>query len=313
MNVLSLFSGVGGFDLGLERAGFTVSGQAEADDKAASVLRRHWPDVQFFNDVKEVNKHNVEITPDLICGGFPCQDLSLAGRRAGLGGARSGLWWEFHRIIEELTPQFVLIENVPGLLSSNRGQDMAAVVGSLAQSGYCVEWRVLDSRFFGVPQRRRRVFIAGHLGGPSGRSLLFESERVSGNSSKSQDEKQEATVGTLTGSATGGWRFGADEAAAGHLIPAYRAFHLYQDPISSPFSPALGATSGGMGVSAPEQEVRRLTPRECERLQGFQDDWTALADNGKKIADTHRYRFMGNAVTVPVVKWLGRRLQAAAQ
>src|SRR5579875_134000 len=171
----SLFAGIGGFDLGADRAGWRCAWQVEIDRRCVEVLARHWPEVERFGDVRAVGAHNLAPV-DLICGGFPCQDLSVAGRRAGLAGSRSGLWWEFYRIVAELRPAWVVVENVPGLLSSNRGRDMGTILASLGDLGYGWAYRVLDAQWFGVPQRRRRVFIVGHLGDYSATQVLLEPE-----------------------------------------------------------------------------------------------------------------------------------------
>jgi len=172
----SLFSGIGGFDLGLERAGMSCAWQCEIDKKAGQVLETHWPHVRRYTDVRQIGYDTLEPV-DLICGGFPCQDLSVAGKRAGLAGGRSGLWWEFHRILGELLPRWVIIENVPGLLSSHGGRDMGLLLGALAQLGYGWAYRVLDAQYFGVAQRRRRVFIVGCLGDwQRAAQVLFERE-----------------------------------------------------------------------------------------------------------------------------------------
>ncbi len=178
----SLFSGIGGIDLGLDRAGWTCAWQVEIDRECQRVLERHWPDVPRFDDVRSVGA--AELAPvDLVCGGFPCQDVSVAGRRAGLAGSRSGLWHEFHRVLAELSPRWVLVENVPGLLSSHDGRDFAGVTGGLVELGYGVAWRVLDAQHFGVPQRRRRVFVVGHLGEPwsAAAEVLLEPESCDGD------------------------------------------------------------------------------------------------------------------------------------
>ena len=177
MKFISLFSGIGGFDLAFERADMECVAVCEIDKNAQSVLRRHFPKAELFDDVRKVGKEtHGRKTIDLVCGGFPCQDVSIAGRRAGLAGERSGLWFEFARIIDEIEPRWVIIENVPGLLSSNKGQDFAAIIQWLAERGYGVAWRVLDAQFFGVPQRRRRVFIVASFGNGSAAEVLFESE-----------------------------------------------------------------------------------------------------------------------------------------
>ena len=176
----SLFSGIGGFDLGLERAGWRVIWQVEANPFRRRILKRHWPDVELRGDI--ATDTNGLARPDLICGGFPCQDVSVAGNRAGLDGERSGLWYEYLRVVRELRPAWVLIENVPGLLSSHEGKDFEIVVSGLAECGYGVAWRLLDSQNWGVPQRRRRMFIVGHLGAPCPIEVLFESEGGVGDS-----------------------------------------------------------------------------------------------------------------------------------
>jgi len=153
----SLFSGAGGLDAGFHNAGFTCRWQVELDRTCRSVLARHWPQVPRFSDVRAVGPHNL-CPVDVIVGGFPCQNLSTAGNRAGLAGEKSGLWWEMLRVIRELRPRFVVWENVAGLLSSDGGRDLRRVCGSLAEHGYFGLVRTLDAQHFGVPQRRRRLF-----------------------------------------------------------------------------------------------------------------------------------------------------------
>lgn len=159
MNVIELFAGIAGFGLGLERAGMTVVAQVEIDPKARAVLSRHWPDTPRFDDVRTFGRKDFGGSVDLIAGGFPCQDVSLAGRRAGLAGERSGLFFEFLRVVDEFRPMWVVIENVPGLLSSNGGRDIQIVIDSLTQIGYTVDVDIKDAQEFGVAQRRRRVFL----------------------------------------------------------------------------------------------------------------------------------------------------------
>lgn len=165
---VSLFAGVGGFDLALQRAGVKVVASVEIDTKAQGVLRQHFPDSTILGDVSGVTGEQLiqaGFNPrgGIITGGFPCQDLSVAGKRAGLAGKRSGLFWEICRILDESGSETIILENVPGLLSSNNGRDMAVVIEALVKRGYRVGWRVLDAQYFGVPQRRRRVFIVGCL------------------------------------------------------------------------------------------------------------------------------------------------------
>lgn len=228
LTVGSLFTGIGGLDLGLERAGMRVVWQCEADAWRRGILARHWPHVACGTDVREWARDGDEHCgrdsggercgnstaggpgertgfPDLICGGFPCQDLSVAGRRAGLhAGARSSLFFEFARIADTLRPRWLLIENVPGLLSSHRGRDFAVVLATLAEIGYGVAWRVLDSRYFGVAQRRRRVFIVGYLGASGPEPFLPFLEGGARDSEASGEEGQDAAVASLCGIGSGG-------------------------------------------------------------------------------------------------------------
>jgi len=150
----SLFAGIGGFDLGLERSGMECRWQVEIDPFCQKVLRKHWPDVPKYEDVRDVGKHNLEAV-GLVAGGFPCQDISNAGKRAGIQGQRSGLWSEYHRIICELQPRYVLVENVAALLV--RGMDV--VLGDLASCGYDAEWDYIPAAAFGAPYCRDRVFV----------------------------------------------------------------------------------------------------------------------------------------------------------
>jgi DNA (cytosine-5)-methyltransferase 1 len=156
MNFGSLFSGIGGLDLGLERAGMTCKWQVEINEFCTKVLTKHWPDVPKFRDIRECGG-NLEPV-DLICGGFPCQDVSVAGKRAGIEGKRSGLWSEFARIIRILRPRYVLVENVPGLLSAGFGR----VLGDLAEGGYDAEWSCLRAVDHGPPHRRERLFCVAY-------------------------------------------------------------------------------------------------------------------------------------------------------
>lgn len=380
MKVGSLFSGVGGFDMGLEAAGMRVAWQVEIDPQARAVLRKHWPDVDLHEDVRDVGRHNLEPV-DLICGGFPCQDLSVAGRRAGLAGERSGLFYEFMRVVAELAPRWVLVENVPGLLSSNGGRDMGAVLGTLAELGYGYAYRVLDLQHFGVPQRRRRVFIVGHLGGFCPPEILFESESVPGHSppgreagegvaalpasgagtARTGNERTEADL-IIAATVTAKWANGtggpagddvlhfvahtlhgeghdASEDGTGRGTPLVAVPHHASHPNgggqvavafqergrpdgrSLEYQPdvAYALTAPNDGGRGQERNIldtaaipRRLTPRECERLMGWPDDWTryGVTDDGREVemADSPRYRMCGNGVGAPVAEWIGRRI-----
>jgi len=162
VKVLSLFSGIGGMDLGLERAGMTVVAHSEIDAYACRVLRKHWPDVPNLGDITKITEADVEqLGPiDLVAGGFPCQDLSVAGKQAGINASRSGLFWELMRIVRLARPRYVLLENVPALLS--RPDWMGAVLGALAESGFDAEWDCIPAAAVGAPHRRDRVFVVAY-------------------------------------------------------------------------------------------------------------------------------------------------------
>jgi DNA (cytosine-5)-methyltransferase 1 len=307
VNVGSLFSGVGGFDLGLERAGHSIVGQVEWDEKCQAILRKHWPEVPLYGDIstldaewltsvgilgrdgskgEEYRVSGGSVTDpddsrrgqpspdgvDLVCGGFPCQDLSVAGGRAGLAGERSGLFFEAARISDLVLREggWVLIENVPGLLSSNGGRDFGIVLASLAELGfYDLAWRVLDSQYFGVAQRRRRVFIlARRARGRCAAEVLCEPEGDVRGFEPSGETRQEAPE-------------------------------------------SLGVSVDG------SVEAERHTPsansngvRTAPGVSGWLDPSVTCAYDPKP--DGTRYSQMGNAVTVNVAEWIGHRLARLA-
>ena len=430
LKVGSLFSGVGGFDLGFEAAGFEVAWQCEIDKNARRILRARWPKVPCHRDVKRIGKHNLAPV-DVLAAGFPCQDVSIAGMRAGLAGARTSLFFQAVRIAVELNIPVVLLENVPGLFISNRGLDFAIVVKTLVDSGYSVAWRVLDSRYFGVAQRRRRVFIVGCLGADAERAsqILFDFASSEGDSEAVGRLGRDLTAASREGAPSDNWRNGVKAVSntltavmnsrdsdnnpqylqvvdpdalpvayvpkaalpltqkysgirsanlidqtpdtPGRAIRSEEAFSL----ISSSFQKNLvaeglepqqvvadeqedqalleegiimpildelhGDDSGDMGLVSCTLDahsshasnqwikqhtkrlehmaqagtgVRRFTPLECERLQGFPEGWTCLCSakgNTMKCrcADTPRYKQMGNAVSVPVIAWIARRIR----
>lgn len=203
MTGVSLFAGIGGFDLAMERNGVDVVASVEIDKKASSILARHFPNSTLFEDVTEVTGEQLiaagfDPRNGIITGGFPCQDLSVAGKRAGLAGERSGLFWEIARLIQETETEWFILENVPGLLSSNKGKDMGIVIGTLADLGYGVSWRVLDAQYFGVPQRRRRVFIVGRRNsdGYAAGKVLFEQESLRGDLAEGRKKGKDSSRAT---------------------------------------------------------------------------------------------------------------------
>lgn len=282
MNLGSLFTGIGGFDFAASQVGIEVSWQCEIDKQANRILNKHWPRILRYGDIRAIDFLSLQ-SVDILTGGFPCQDLSLIGNRAGLHGERSVLFFEFARILDELRPRWFILENVPGLLSSNHGYDFLTVLHTLEKCGYSIAWRILDAQYFGVPQRRRRVFIIGHFGSKSEyvAKVLFERKSMSGNHSTC---RQSRTVSpTLLASGAGTSHTAGFSGAEDYLVIQ-----------NLPNSLDVG--------------VRRFTPLECERLQGFPDNWTKWDDKGKTLSDSARYRLIGNAVAIPVVKWILDRI-----
>lgn len=205
MNVLDVCAGIGSFSAAAHKAGMNTVCQIEIDSYRQRVLQKHFPDARLLSDLTEVTHDDIPHPIDIICGGTPCTDLSIAGQRAGLAGKKSNLWFHYLRLIEQIKPQWVVWENVAGALSSNAGRDFLTILQGLAQCGYRLAWRVVDAIYWGIPQRRRRVFVIGHLTTGSAAQVLFESSSVPGTS-QSRPETWKGTTriaGTLTKSASG--------------------------------------------------------------------------------------------------------------
>jgi len=358
----SLFAGIGGGDLGLERAGWDVVWQVELDPWRRKILERHWPAALRWDDIRTMPYlDDPGWKVDLIIGGFPCQDLSVAGKRAGLKGERSGLFFDFMRVAAAIRPRWLIIENVPGLLSSHEGQDMGIVLETLSQCGYGVAWRILDSQYFGVPQRRRRVYIVGHLGAPCPPEILFEPEGGGGDTPaggkagesvahalRSSPHGVDEHTGTtyialedISGKQSGGPEVGQGfregqmyslqrghqhgiaaplEASDGHhgrsspradgannLIPVITGFRDWASARANTFGIRLSNVSptldreGLHAVGAPTDPdgMREATGVPC----GLDPD--------ARTPDGRRYAALGDAMTVNVIEWIGRRILEA--
>ena len=424
---LDLFSGTGGFALAAERAGIETAAFCEIEKFPQSVLKYRYPDIPLIDDVRKLTGETFKSATgldyiDIVCGGSPCQNLSVAGKREGLRGSESGLFYEYARIVNELKPKFAVWENVPGVLSSNGGRDFETVLCAFTghdgieftrwgNAGYFkgrdgfynFAYRILDSRFFGVPQRRRRVFLVASLGDDSCAEILFEQARLRGDFASGENEKQDiasatergfgghtensvdntliltessATIQsespTLTASMSkiynkqtpilfenhaqdSRYRQRNDSptitsrcGTGGNNLPLVVKQHNHGEVSVSEISPTLNSQSGagripmavsiaeniinrkdcnggngigaleencytlnatGVHAVASESKIRRLTPLECERLQGFPDNWTLVPD----ARDTNRYKACGNAITVNVAEWLFKRLVKCAK
>ncbi len=382
MKVVSLFAGIGGFDLGFERAGFEIVAHVEKDKNCLKLLKARWPKAVALDDVCTAGAHNLPPC-DVITFGFPCQDLSVAGKRGGLAGSRSGLYYEATRIIDELKPAYCLFENVPGLLSSEGGRDFARVLMEMDRIGYSGAWRLLDAQWFGVAQRRRRVFglfSREHIGAERCAEILSLRESLRGHPAPCRETGQGVAADVEFGPASG--RFtdvnptldtrckdgpvrnqlagcvAVRMAAFGEYVDDGTASTMKQrdykdatdlvaccaddvartltarhdsspcadrgmDVVATMSEPRCTRTTGGQpqrelshclradtntGDGQPcvqfGMSVRRLTPTECERLQGFPDGHTA------GFADSVRYKMLGNAVAVPCAEWIARRMAA---
>lgn len=434
----SLCSGIEAATVAWDPLGWTPAWFSEIAPFPCAVLAHHYPTVPNLGDMTQITEADLAARGaiDVLVGGTPCQSFSVAGLRKGLADPRGNLALEFLRILDRTRARWMVWENVPGVLSSAGGRDFGAFLGGLGELGYGWSYRVLDAQYFGLAQRRRRVFVVGHLGdwrraaavlleraslrgdpAPSreagagvagyldggahgggfddndaragkcvthslradgfdasedgtGRGTPLVAAPLTANYGK-QPDNSDATppnlvayqchgsnvgpMGTVragNGNETGGVPFlAAPLTAGGHPnsnAPGRRkeddvnlvAFHLTQDPISGDLSPCLskGSAAGAasVGVCVPSTVgplrtnnrnnsdgateakmhvptragVRRLTPRECERLQGFPDDYTFVPHRGKPSADGPRYRALGNSMAVPVMRWIGRRIAA---
>ena len=376
MRYYSIFSGVEAATLAWEPLGWEPVVFCEVDEFPSAVLRERWPDVPNLGDITKIDwKKAVKAygKPDLVVGGSPCQSFSVAGGRTGLDGA-SGLMWEYVRAVREVKPRWVLWENVPGALSSSHGEDFRCLLEALDACGYGLAWRVLDAEFFGLAQRRERVFLVGCLGDVEGPcEVLFEPESLSWDTQSSREKRKELAAGAGGGAAcagfawhhggnTGlGWQEDASATVESNMPPAvyqiagniigredkngghqlgvvdpdeHGAFTLNTaDRHAVAFAAnqrgevrlqggdgsvvgAIPASQSGKQVQGVTDgyAVRRLTPRECERLMGFPDDWTRIPYRGKpadECPDTPRYKAIGNSMAVNVMRWLGVRIDAA--
>lgn len=324
MRYIELFAGAGGLSMGLEAAGMVPVAHAEIEPHARAVLRHHWPDTPLHGDVTQVDWTPYAGQVDVVAGGSPCQDLSVAGKRAGLAGARSWLFYELIRAWDETRATYCLWENVDGARSSNKGADLASVLSAFVGAAVAVPrdgwtsagvvagatgvaaWRVLDLQHFGPPQRRRRLFVvATRTGGVDPAQVLALSEGVCGHLAPREQQKQGAAQGATDG--TGGGSLDNTETAAvpdvvGTLdFGGHGGSYNGQDAYTGRIFPSSG-------------RPRRLTPLECERLMGWPDAWTALGtkEDGTwyNLSDTARYRLCGNGVGAPVAAWIARRLVA---
>ena len=360
----SVCSGIGGADCAWVPLGWRAAWAAEIDPFAAAVLRARYPDTPNRGDFTQLGRGDDAPAIDVLVGGTPCQAFSVAGLRKGLDDARGDLTLAFLGLVGRLLPRWVVWENVPGVLSLDDGRTFGTILGRLGECGYGFAYRVLDAQYFGLAQRRRRVFVVAYRGDwrpPA--AVLFEPASVSGDPPPGReagagvagapdvraavssgrgwwDERDVASTvrsqespnkaDTLIAHALRADGFDASEDGTGRGTPLV-AYQQHGSDVGAPLAltpfdptqltskenrsnprpgdPSPTLPNAGHGVSiASATAVRRLTPRECERLQGYPDDWTLVPYRGKPAADGPRYRALGNAFPVPVLRWIGERI-----
>ncbi|MBX7227750.1 MAG: DNA (cytosine-5-)-methyltransferase [Chitinophagales bacterium] len=298
MNYFSLFSGIGGFELGIgEKA--TCVGYSEINPYALSIYQSHFPKHKNYGDITTINTEKLP-SFDLLVGGFPCQAFSIAGKRKGLADSRGNLFFEIIRVIAHTKPTYLLLENVKGLLNHDQGKTFTIILQSLAELGYALEWQVLNSKNFGVPQNRERVYIIGYLGRIPGKQV-FPLKKADYQYSIPTQQIASPTIRIR-------------EATKKGYAVAYIG-----DSINTSF-PTSTMKRGRIGMQiahtimtkkcyatlTKNKKLRYITPLECERLQGFPDCWTKVGVDTQgvtvSISDTQRYKCLGNAVTVPVIR-----------
>ena len=312
MKAFSMFSGIGGFELGIQMASEDIEliGYSEIDKYAIQVYEKHFSGATNYGNATTIDGEQLPDF-DLLVGGFPCQAFSVAGKREGFNETRGTLFFDIARILSDKRPRYLVLENVKGLLSHDEGKTFQTILRVLADLGYGVEWQVLNSKDYSVPQNRERVFIVGHFGNRSPRKVFPITENVRETSivtgkdiSYSLDANYYKGTNTLD-------KNRRQLVATPVLTPELneitkaksQANRIYD---SDGLATTLRSEGGGLGAKTELYKnglrIRRLTPTECERLQGFPDGWT------EGLSDTQRYKTLGNAVTTTVVKAIMEKL-----
>ena len=346
----SVCSGIEACTMGWHHLEWEPAFFSEIDDFPRAVLQYHYPQVPLHGDFTTVGADDYG-SIDLLVGGTPCQSFSVAGLRGGMADERGNLALEYLKLAQRKRPRWLVWENVPGVLSSNGGRDFGAFLGGLVECGYGFAYRVLDAQYFGVAQRRRRVFVVGYLGDwRRAAAVLFERESLLGNPAPSREEGEKVAPAVTTGppfSRTGNERVECDAIVPMQTVGALDtqcgmqnqshqtdmavmeercptmiqstphavafAQNTRDEVREMPYSGALSANPGMKQTSYVREglSVRRLTPTECERLQGFPDGFTQIPYRNKpaeKCPDGPRYKALGNSMAVPVMRWIGEKI-----
>lgn len=325
MKYLSVCSGIEAATCAWHPLGWRPFAFAEIEKFPSAVLANHYPNVPNLGDITRF-KEWPDATIDVLAGGTPRQSFSVAGLRKGMDDPRGNLMLTFGAIAAKYRPDWLVWENVPGVLSSNGGRDFGAFLWMLGELGYGFAYRVLDAQYFGVAQRRRRVFVVGNLRDwRRAAAVLFERYSLSGHPPPRRRFGAPGYTNPAAGvpfDMLGFGQYGSGETASSLKARDYKdATDLVVCADVAPTLTSSGdANSGHLGLSGlvatTRNRVRRLTPRECERLQGFPDDYTQIPYRNKpadRCPDGPRYKALGNSMAVPVMRWIGERIDQVEQ
>ncbi len=334
----SMFTGVGGFELGFERTTdnsktqkrnkniqknlsnhserirkqfpecYKCIGFSENEKYCSKFLANKFPNIKNYGDATKINPDELPDF-DMLCGGFPCQTFSIAGRRRGFEDTRGTLFFEIARIVKVKKPKIVFLENVKGLLNHNKGETFKVIIQTLSELGYDVQWMVLNSKFFGVPQNRERVFIIGNLRGTTRSEILPFREsnkedyyKVTEGESFRNWKRRDNIAHTINAGYERTRLSHESYIARAILTPDREEKRQNGRRIKNEGEEMFTLTGRDIHGIVEGMKIRRLTPIECERLQGFPDNWT------EGFSDTQRYKMMGNAVTVNVIEAITNKL-----
>lgn len=331
MNYLSVCSGIEAATVAWHHMGWKPVGFSEIEKFPSQVLAHHYPQVTNFGDMTKYKEWQIDGTVGLLVGGTPCQSFSIAGLRKGLSDPRGNLALTYVGILDHFRPKWFIWENVQGVLSSGQGRDFAAFLTALGIIGYGWSYRVLDAQYFGVAQRRKRVFVVGHLGSwKPAAEVLFERESLCGDIKKGKRTREKTStdvassivyenhpsdsrvkeMGDVCQTVTSSWGTGGGNIPFVQQNPQF--VDTYNGQISGNIAATMTADMASPTHTGPKvmenMQVRRLIPIECERLQGFPDGYTDIKPNNKETPDGHRYKALGNSMAVPVMRWIGERI-----
>ena len=316
MKFIELFAGIGAFRLGLERTGHECVWANEWLERPRSIYARNFGEQPDGRDIRDVSAGDIP-DADLLVGGFPCATFSVAGKRTGfsLDDTRGTLAFEMFRLASEKRIPYLLFENVKGLLNHDGGRTFEIILEVLDGLGYDCQWELLDSQNFGVPQHRERVFLIGHLRG-NPRPKVFPIGATGSGDDVAYKEKQGGRQGFFSDiSPTLDAHYYKGGNARQYVVQTEsrrdKEMRTYTDGVVPTLTAQMGTGGGNVPYVKPVEEnlrIRKLTPLECERLQGLPDGWTELYHDGRRVSDSERYERCGRTITIPVVEAIGRRL-----